>query len=161
MTSVYKTDFGNGVVIYADDYVKTGEWVYDCEYSRLIRRQPFPIPIAELEQFGSQAIINTYLSDGADKARATEAIEVLTDINGWYKKLHYIDSSLSEGGNIIAQSFGLIGQHNGLAWALTVRHRLNFGEASFQITAEPYDPETYMDHAKMLQAAAKSCPVPQ
>jgi hypothetical protein len=27
ITSIYKTDFGSGVVIYADDYVKTGNWV--------------------------------------------------------------------------------------------------------------------------------------
>ena len=40
MTSVFKKDLGNGVVIYADDYVKTGRWIFDCEVS------PFDQPCA-------------------------------------------------------------------------------------------------------------------
>jgi hypothetical protein len=44
MTSIYKRDFGNGIVVYADKFVKTGEWVFDCSSSRLINRQPLPPP---------------------------------------------------------------------------------------------------------------------
>ncbi|MGY2292096.1 hypothetical protein ACW9H6_20210 [Pseudomonas sp. SDO528_S397] len=50
MTSVYKQDYGNGVVVYADDYVKTGRWVFDCGYSRLISRQP----LADAHAHGDQ-----------------------------------------------------------------------------------------------------------
>lgn len=161
MTSVYKTDFGNGVVIYADDYVSTGKWVYDCQYSRLISRQPLPPPVAELEQTGKLTIGDMYSLGPAVEAQATEAIRAITGIQGWYKKLHYVYSSLNENSDIAAQVFDFFGRHNGQAWAFAVRHRLYQGESIFKITAKPYDTETYMDHSRMLQAAAKSCPVVQ
>ncbi|MFS2159815.1 hypothetical protein ACCD10_21030 [Pseudomonas sp. Pseusp122] len=162
MTSVYKTDLGNGVIIYADDYVKTGQWVFDCRYSRLISRKPLPAPIAELKESGRLTIGNMYALSDADEALAKEVIRAITKIDGWYEKLRYRYSALDESSNLTVHDFDLLGLHDGRLWALVVSQSLNYrNRSSFKVTAEPYDPETYMDHARMLQAAAKSCPVPQ
>ncbi|MFS2161750.1 hypothetical protein ACCD10_31075 [Pseudomonas sp. Pseusp122] len=161
MTSVYKNDRGNGIVIYADDYVNTGNWVFDCNRSRLISRQPLPTQIAEFEEAGKLTIGNMYSLSDVDEAQAIIAIRAITGIDGWYKKLHYLYSSLGESNALNVHMFDLLFRHDGREWALRVRQRLDSGKSSFKITAEPYDPETYMDHARMLQAAAKSCPVPQ
>lgn len=45
MTSAYKTEIEHGIIIYADNYVKIGSWVYDCDYARLISRTPYPPPL--------------------------------------------------------------------------------------------------------------------
>ena len=162
MTSVYKQDYGNGVVVYADDFVKTGKWVFDCSNSRLISRQPLPAPLAELEESGDLTIGRMYSLSDADEAQAKEAIRAITRIDGWYKKLSYRYSGLSENSNLDLHIFDLLARHDGRRWALNVWQWLDSRNgSSFKINAEPYDPETYMDHAKLLQAAAKSCPVPQ
>ncbi|WP_218939158.1 hypothetical protein, partial [Pseudomonas nicosulfuronedens] len=57
MTSTYNKDLGNGVVIYADDYVKSGLWVFDCKYRRLVSRQPLPTPFLELKQATTFSIV--------------------------------------------------------------------------------------------------------
>ena len=58
LTSVYKKELGNGVVIYADDYVRSGRWVFDCKYSRLVSREILPAPLAELGASGEISIGN-------------------------------------------------------------------------------------------------------
>ncbi|AMS15608.1 hypothetical protein [Pseudomonas chlororaphis] len=162
MTSIYKTDFGNGVVIYADDYVKTGRWVFDCEYSRLISREPLPVPLSELESAGKLTIGNMFFLKDSDKEPAKEALRAITGIRDWYKSLRYLYSSLDEYSDLNTHVFDLLAKHDGRQWALRVRQNVDYsGKSSFKVTAEPYDPETYVDHAKALQAAAKSCPVPQ
>lgn len=162
MTSVYKTDLGNGVVIYADDYVKTGRWVFDCEYSRLISRQPLPVPTTELKQANKLTIGNMYALNDADEQLAKAAIRAITAIPAWYKSLRYLYSSLGESSDLRTHVFDLIAKHEGQQWALRVRQNIGYnGKSSFKVTAEPYDPETYVDYAKALQAAAKSCPLPQ
>lgn len=162
MTSVYKTDFGNGVVIYGDDYVKSGRWVFDCEYSRLISRQPRPAPVTELEQANKLTIGDMYALSAADERLAKTAIRAITAMPDWYKSLRYLYSSLDEYSDLNTHVFDLLAQHEGRQWALRVRQNINYnGKSSFKITAEPYDPETYVDYAKALQAAAKSCPAPQ
>ncbi|SFP76277.1 hypothetical protein SAMN03159489_01625 [Pseudomonas sp. NFPP07] len=162
MTSIYKTDFGNGVVIYADDYVKTGRWVFDCEYSRLISREPLPVPLSELENAGKLTIGNMFFLKDSDKEPAKEALRAITGIRDWYKSLRYLYSSLDEYSDLNTHVFDLLAKHDGRQWALRVRQNVDYrGESSFKVTAEPYDSETYVDYAKALQAAAKSCPVPQ
>jgi hypothetical protein len=162
ITSIYKTDFGSGVVIYADDYVKTGNWVFYCNKSRLISRQPLPEPIAQLEASDTLTIGGMYLSKDTEKNQAVEAIRALVEVAGWYNKLNYRYSILGEYSYIEVHVFGFLGRHNGRSGALKVSQLLNGrSKSSFKIIAEPYDPETYMDHSKMLQVAAKSCPVPQ
>lgn len=162
MTSVYKQDFGNGVVVYADDFVKGGKWVFDCNFSRLISREPLPIPILELEGTGRLTIGDMYTLDKADEVQAKAAIRAITGAENWYKNLRYRYSSLNESSDLNTHVFDLITQHEGRQWALKVRQWLNYqGESSFEITAEPYDPEIYVDYAKAVQAAVNSCPAPQ
>ncbi len=162
MTSIYKTDLGNGVVIYADDYVKTGRWVFQCGRSRLVSREPLPAPVAELEHAAKLTIGNMYALSAADEKLAKEAIRAITAMPYWYKSLSYRYSVLGENSDLSSHVFGLLAMHGGQQWALRVWQEINYGgESSFDITAEPYDPKTYVDHAKALHAAAKSCPGPQ
>ncbi|MFS2157497.1 hypothetical protein ACCD10_09100 [Pseudomonas sp. Pseusp122] len=162
MTSVYKRDFGNGVVVYADDFVKSGKWVFDCSNSRLISRQPLVVPLAELEESGRLTIGRMYSLSDADEEQAKVAIRAITEIEDWYKKLYYRYSRLGENNNLNLHIFDLFARHEGRQWALNVEQWLDSkNRSSFEIVAEPYDPETYMDYARSLQAAAKSCPVPQ
>lgn len=162
MTSVYKQDYGNGVVVYADDFVKSGKWVFDCSNSRLISRQPLPIPLAKLEESGRLDIDDMYYLNATDRKQAKVAIRAITGIEDWYKKLRYRYSHLSENSDLNLHIFDLLARHDGRPWALSVWYWLDSGSGPrFDISAEPYDPETYMDYARSLQAAAKSCPVPQ
>lgn len=162
MTSVYKTDMGNGVVIYADDYVKTGRWVFHCGRSRLISREPLPVPLAALERANKLTIGDMYALSGADELLAKAAIRAITAMPDWYKSLRYRYSVLGENSELNSHVFDLLAKHDGRTWALRVWQEIGYdGESSFDITAEPYDPETYVDYAKALQAAAKSCSAPQ
>jgi len=162
MTSVYNRDFGNGVVVYADDFVKTGKWVFDCSNSRLISRQPLAAPIAELEESGMLTIGRMYALSDADEAQAKIAIWAITRVEGWYKKPYYRYSRLGENSELYLHVYDLLANHDGRQWALSIEQLLDSRNGSrFEITAEPYDPETYMDYAKSLQAAVKSCAVPQ
>jgi hypothetical protein len=162
MTSVYNRDFGNGVVVYADDFVKSGKWVFDCSNSRLISRQPLPAPIAELQKYGRLSVDDMYYLDDVHRKQAKEAIRAITGNEAWYKKLRYRYSSLSESSDLNLHIFDLLAWHDGRLWALKVWQWIDGGVGSrFDISAELFDPETYMDYARSLQAAAKSCPVPQ
>ena len=162
MTSVYKKDLGNGVVIYADDYVKTGLWVFDCEYSRLISREPLPVPVAALKRTGKITIGNMYTLSDTDEKLAKEVIKAVTAMPDWYRNLRYRYSVLGENSDLNSHTFDLIASHDGRKWGLEIWQEIGYdGESSFDITAEPYDPETYVDYAKALQAAARSCPDPQ
>ncbi|MGN7742635.1 hypothetical protein ACTJKT_21985 [Pseudomonas sp. 22526] len=162
MTSVYKTDMGNGVVIYADDYVKTSRWVFHCGRTRLISRQPLPVPVTELKRANKLTIGDMYTLSDADEKLAKVAIRAVTAMPDWYKSLSYYSSVLDENSDLNSHVFDLLAKHEGRQWILKVWQEIEYdGESSFDITAEPYDPETYVDYAKALQAAAKSCPVPQ
>lgn len=162
MTSAYKQDHGNGIIVYADDYVKTGKWVFDCNNSRLISREPLPIPISELEKSGRLTIGDMYDLIGADREQAKAAIKAFTKVNGWHEKLHYLYSALNTSSSLNLHVFYLLGKHHDRSWALRVNQWIDGNNrSSFEITADPYDPETYIDYAKALQSAAKSCAVPQ
>jgi hypothetical protein len=103
----------------------------------------------------------TYL-DGALKNQAKVAIRAITGISGWYKKLSYRYSYVGESSELDMHTFDLLAKHDGQVWALNVWQRLdNQGKSSFDISAEPYEPDTYVDYAKALQAAINSCPIPQ
>ncbi len=161
MMSVYKTDLGNGVVIYADDYVKTGRWVFDCEYSRLISREPLSVPFSELENVGKLTIGNALLKE-IDEQPAKEALNVITSTRDWYKNLRYRYSVLDENSDLNSHAFYLVAQHAGRSWAVEVDQSIGHDSKShFTVTIEPYDADIYVDYAKAIQAAAKSCPAPQ
>lgn len=162
MTSAYNTDLGNGVIIYADDYVKTGRWAFDCNHSRLISREPLPPPIEDLKNTTSFAIGNMYTPSKPNIEQAKNFIKSITTIPEWYRNLRYRYSVLGENSDLSSHVFGLVSSYEGMQWALRVWQEVSHdGRSSFEITAEPYDPAVYVDYAKALQAAAKSCPAPQ
>ncbi|URF03444.1 hypothetical protein [Cupriavidus campinensis] len=115
MMSVYKTDFGNGVIIYADDYVDTGRWVFDCEYSRLVSREPLPVPFDELERTEEFNIWDGYLKT-ADQQPAKEALAAITSVPHWYKNLRYLYSGLDDYSDLSAHIFDLVAEHAGRSW---------------------------------------------
>ena len=162
MTSTYNKDLGNGVVIYADDYVKTGKWVFDCKYRRLISRIPLPAPLDELKSTEKFTTRNMYTLSETEKKTAKELIEKTTKVPNWYRDLKYLYSVLNDYSNIDSHVFYLITSHSGVAWAIEVDQSFEHdGKSEFKISATPYNPETYVDYAKALQAAVKSCPAPQ
>ncbi|WP_175651593.1 hypothetical protein [Pseudomonas sp. Marseille-P9899] len=77
--SVYNTDLGNGVVIYGDQYVKSGRWVFDCKYSRAISRERLPAPLAELSVLETLTFGQMYYFNGRDVDSAKEAITAITN----------------------------------------------------------------------------------
>jgi len=160
--SVYKTDFGNGVVVYADDYVASGQWVFDCDYSRLVSRVPLPVPFLEIESTEEFDIWEGYLKK-ADEQPAKEALAAITSVPRWYKDLRYLYSGLNDFSDLSAHRFHLIAEHAGRSWGVRVRQSISYYGKSdgFTLSIEPYDPETYVDYDKAFQAAIKSCPAPQ
>lgn len=162
MTSTFKTDLGNGVTIHADDYVGSGSWIFDCRYSRLISRTPLSIPVVELETAEKITFGNMYTLSEADEKNAKLAIQTIIATPDWYKSLRYLYSSLNESSRLNAHLFDLLANHDGRQWALRVRQSLDRqGKSSFKISAQPYDPETYVDYLKAMRMASGSCAVPQ
>lgn len=162
MKNAYKQDFGNGVIVYADEYVKTGNWVFDCKNSRLISRTPLPAPLTELESAKKFIIGNMFYLKEPDKKIARDALSAATEGHDWYKSLRYLYSALDEDSNLNSHMFYLITQHADRTWAVEVDQLIDHdGRSRFKLYATPYDAETYVDYAKALQAAQKSCPKPQ
>lgn len=162
MTSEYNSDFGNGVVIYADDFVKTGLWVFHCGGSRLISRDPLPVPYSELESTEKFAIWDGYLKE-ADKQPAKEALAAITSTPNWHSALRYRFSALDENSFLSSHGFDLIAEYAGRLWAVDVDQSISYYGKSegFTLHIMPYDPETYEDYDKAFQAAIKSCAAPQ
>lgn len=158
MTSKYHTDFGNGVVIYADKYVNSGQWVYDCKTTRLISKQPLKFPVSDLEESGNLDI-NTARQLGEERENAKSAIKSVTSIKDWYKNLEYNYSALSQSDSeISAHVYSLIADHNGEEWAVFVDQGTDIeGNLQFKIRARIYDQEEFIDHKKALALAANSC----
>lgn len=162
LNSYYKTDFGNGIIIYADDYVKTGRWIFDCNYSRLISRTPLSAPALEKENHDRYTIGEMHSLKKSDREQAKIVIGEIMKAEGWHKELRYIYSGLDTDSRVNVNVFNILSNHNGRPWVLEVRDWIGSKSLpNIEITAEPYTPETYMSHAKALQAAAKSCPKPQ
>lgn len=157
MSSIYKTDFGNGTVIYADKYVQSGKWAYDCKTTRLISREPIPFPMAALEAKGKLDISTSGLF-GADADAAKAVIRAATTQDNWYGALAYLYSSLNEYSDLNSHYFGMITEYAGAAWAITVRQNDDFdGGSKFMITVKPHDSADYIDHRKALTLAEASC----
>lgn len=157
MTSKYYTDYGNGVIVYADKYVKSGNWVYDCVTTRLISREPLKFPVSALEEIGS-VDISTARQLGDEREEAKNVIKSVTAIKNWYSSLKYNYSSLKESSDINSHVYSLITEHNGDKWVVFVSHGSDVdGQVKFTIRAKKYDPENFIDHKKALALAAKSC----
>lgn len=162
MTSVFKKDLGNGVVIYADDYVKTGLWVFDCKYRRLISREPLPVPIGEIVNAEKFTIQNIYALDESDAVLAKEVIQAILKVPDWYQELRYLYSGLNEYSELSTHTFYLITNRDGRLWAVEIDQLFGYGgKPTFGANARPYDPDTFEDYAKTLRRALTSCPVLQ
>ncbi len=162
MTSVYKTDYGNGMVIYADDYVNSGRWVFDCRYTRLISRERLPAPLEELSALEAVPIGRMYFMDNLEAAFTKAAVEAITARPDWYKDLQYVYSGLEEFTGIRTHKFFLVADYAGHQWAVEVSQNLwSRGKYRFDIRGRRYDPETYVDYNKAFKAAVTSCPAPQ
>ena len=75
----------------------------------------------------------------------------------WYKTLRYRYSVLGENSDLNSHVFNLLAKHDGRTWALRVWQEIGYdGESSFDITAEPYDPETYVNYAKRSRLLPKA-----
>ena len=162
ITSVYKTDLGNGVVLYADDYVNSGHWVFDCGYSRLVSRAPLPVPLDELNAGKKIAVGELKHLGRLDEPAAKEAISAIIARPEWYGSLEYVYSGVGERSEIWRHKFFGLADYAGIRWAIEVSQVLRLrGGAKFVVIGKPYDPETYVDYTKAFDAAVKSCPAPQ
>ncbi|WP_369987088.1 hypothetical protein [Pseudomonas xanthosomatis] len=159
-TTPFKLDTGMSGVIYAGQYVKTGKWVFDCEYGRLVSRAPLPPPIAALKKAKRPLkLISAYSLNDTDKAVAIQLVKDLGPDD--YEKLKYRFSAQGEDSEIQFHSYYLIKNYSGREWAVDVS-QLNAGQYNyFSAAAVPYVATEYVDHEKALKAAAVSCPQPQ
>ena len=44
---------GNGIIIYGDRYVDSGDWLFNCELGSLVSRIPLPVPADQLKNTSS------------------------------------------------------------------------------------------------------------
>lgn len=162
LTSVYKKDKGNGVLIYGDNYVRSGLWVFDCKYSRAISRERLPVPLAELSALGEVTVGRIKYFSGRDADSVKEVISAIVEQPEWYKNLQYAYSGVDESSDIWSHTFFLLTDHAGFRWVLEVDQIFYSGKTDrFVVTGRPYNPETYVDYAKAFGAAVRSCPAPQ
>lgn len=154
MTSTYNLDYGNGVVIRADDYVNSGTWVFNCETGALVSRKTIPFPMKELEEKG-QLTIGTSVLSRDDEVPGKYALRAITSTRDWYKHLEYQSSSLGEDSELLAHKFNMIAEHEGRRWVLRVSQSLR--GPGFRVTITPYTEEEYEDHQGALVQASASC----
>jgi len=97
-----------------------------------------------------------------DKELAKEVIATVIAMPDWYQSLEYLYSVLDENSDLNSHLFGLLVEHEDRLWVLTIWQKTRGnGESSFTVIPEVYDPETYLNHAKALEVAEKSCPASQ
>lgn len=159
MQKKYQTDMGNGVVIYADAFVRTGKWVFTCGHVRLVSLTPIPFPASELERIGQLKADYSHLFT-ADVHAGQEALESLTRVPAWHQRFHYRYSALSENSQLSGHSFGYVHDHRGRQWAVDVWQSLQ-SSSRFSISITPYSSDNYVDHKRALTNAVNSCPKPQ
>ena len=112
--SVYKKNLGNGVVIYGDGFVKSGLWVFDCKYSRVISRKRLPAPLVELAALKNIRFGEMYYLERSDLALAKDAIIAITAVPGWYAGLRYVYSGLNESSRLSSHKFFVLADHGGI-----------------------------------------------
>lgn len=165
MTSAYKTEREHGIIIYADNYVKSGIWVYDCDFARLISRTPYPPPTedpATAKEFNvGRGILHLRPEH---RGPAAEAIAHLTAQPSWHLNLRYVFSGLDHRGDLSTHVFQTVIEHDGGKWGLHITQfypALDGSSRSYWVRIRPYDPDNHLDYDKAFKAALESCPVPQ
>ncbi|GAB7532689.1 hypothetical protein PS3A_51040 [Pseudomonas sp. 3A(2025)] len=158
MPTHYTTDMGNGVTVYADKYVNSGEWVYNCQKMYLVSRISRPFPV---QHFLDNAILSKghiWLSPEL-KHSALALIETITEIPDWYRPLTYSVSGLGEDSSISYHSYWLITEFENRPWVISVgQPHSRVDRHDYYITAKPYDPATHRTYERAMSEALTSCP---
>lgn len=157
----YITDWGNGVIIKGDRYVKSGDWAYNCKRWQLVSKIPRSFPSEHFKRSG-QVRIYPHLSSPGKQEAAKAFIDQTLKTENWYERLRYVETYINESSQIHAHYFDLFAMHNGEQWRLSVGQRDNLNiEKAYSITADVYDARYDKSHEELLQEAKASCPKPQ
>lgn len=161
MPSHYKTDIGNGITLYADKYVNSGEWVYHCKERYLVSRTPKVFPAQHFLETGVLRRGPTLIDPKHDD-RGEDFVEWITQESDWYKPLKYSTTGLDEDSSISYHSFWLITEYEDKRWVVLIGQPDNrIRRDDYYIIVKPYDPATHRTHETALSAARTSCPKPQ
>ncbi|WP_152623829.1 hypothetical protein [Pseudomonas sp. PI1] len=162
MNSKFNQDMGNGIIIYGDHYIDSGDWLFNCELGSLVSRIPLPVPADQLKNTSSFETETTIHVREKQKNTAKLVIQYITKKPEWYMGLHYRNSILSESSKLLFHTFQLITDYEGEAWEIYLFQDLApRSHSQFSIGAKPHDPATFIDHEKAIQQARASCPTPQ
>jgi hypothetical protein len=157
----YTTDWGNGVIIQADKYVRSGAWVYDCKGSFLISRIPRDIL---LENLVDRSKIETNLTHlpSEKKKFAEELIKAYLAAPNWHQNLRYTRTNLYEDSRIADHDFEATTRHKEISWKLILSQPDKLEKDNrYLITATPHDPASHKTYETLLKEARVSCPKPQ
>lgn len=157
----YTTDYGNGVTVYADRYVKSGEWVYHCKRSFLVSRVARVFPSEHFRTEGKISIGPIWLHPHRELIAKAFISAVMAD-EKWYARLTYVKTGITDISRISNHHFQITTDYEGSLWTILVGqpHDLN-NDNDYWITAKPYDPATHITHETALNEARSSCSKPQ
>jgi hypothetical protein len=102
----YTTDWGNGVVIRGDRYVKSGTWAYNCKRWQLVSKNPRSFPSEHFKRSG-QVRIYPHLSSPGKQEAAKAFIDQTLKTDNWYERLRYVETYINESSQIHAHYFDL------------------------------------------------------
>lgn len=157
----YTTDLGNGVIIVADKYVNSGDWVYHCKNRYLTKRNPVPFPAQEFIEKG-KVLPGSILLSPEKKAIAKSLIESLIKKENWHSKLQYSFSSINDQDNIQSHFFWLAMEYKNTPWIIWLRQSFASTRlGNYYISANPYDPVTHRSYERAISESLTSCPRPQ
>jgi hypothetical protein len=157
----YTTDWGNGVIIHADKYVNSGEWIYNCKKSFLVSRIPRSPPTKEALRGWQPSRLIESLAQGR-KASTLSVINATTSKANWHHSLRYTFTGLYENSKISAHYFEMTAYHKAKLWTLQVRQlHAPDKDKAYSINASPFDPNRHKLHKELVEEARVSCPTPQ
>lgn len=157
----YTTDYGNGVTVYADRYVNTGEWVYNCKRSFLVSRVAKVFPSEHFKSEGEISIGPILLYPHKELIAKAFISAVIAD-KDWHAKLEYVKTGIDETSSLSDHYFQFTTDYEGSLWTISVGHPHDLNrDNEYSITAKPYDPATHMTHESALRESRISCPKPQ
>lgn len=157
----YVTDWGNGIVIKGDRYVRSGEWAYNCIRWHLVSKTPKSFPDDDFRE-NKNIEIDTYTSPPQKQQAAIEFINETLKTKNWHQRLQYIHTYINEDSQIDAHYFRLSATYKGEQWILRVRYSDSFYiKKLYFISAAPYDARYHKPYEELLQEAKLSCPKPQ
>lgn len=157
----YTTDWGNGVIIHADKYVNSGEWIYNCKQSFLVSKIPRSPPTEDaLRGWQPSALIESLPRDR--KAATLELISATTSKKNWHHHLRYTFTGIYENSKISAHYFEMTTYHKANLWTLQVRQlHAPDEDKPYSINASLHNPNRHKPHNELVEEARLSCATPQ